>query len=420
MGKRKCIKKHTLPLLSVLCTLLGLFSASAASFFSPSALETSYAQLTAAKCKESKSNNANALFNIGESSYKEIKNTFSSLWQQNFLGTMQFIPACVNDDATDYASFPATLEGTDVSDDVAVGTAFLFSNQEKTMRFETLCINVYQKKWAYSSFANLSKDGFVFIPDYYADNLISRSTKMSSYDDLLPDYSENGTISNFQCLNIPFENSIRSWAIVGIYHAKGFNEAHYGKAFTSNDQGYGAFANGFNAPLLIGFDADFLTKNLNGFFVSSRAQTYVLKNNVETLISQDETAAGCARFFSLDSEKMAEIPSSYEIYRQCLLKRQGPSWQTILFVSLSLVFFACAVIVSKKANFKSATAAAFWLLTPTVVVGVVSGILRGFFSNEILFIALGVSHYLGLALLLSLLIETTFIVFYAKKEREGA
>ena len=285
------------------------------------------------------------------------------------------------------------------------------------MRFETLCINVYQKRWEYSSIKALGKDGFVLLPDYYADLLINRSSDMSSYDDLLPVYSSSGTPLSCKSLILPFGEQTRSWAIVGIYHAKGINESYYGQSFAYNDKDYGELANSFNSPLLIGFDYDFLVKNLNGFFLTSKAQTYTIKNNVDILASCDEKGSGCARFFTAGDEKMTEVPSSYEIYQQCLLKQRGPKWQGYLFIVLSLICIAAASMLSAKIAYTSVSNAVLWIFLPIVFVGVVSGILRGLLANRFAIVGTLISSYLGSALLIALA-ANAFALWAHYKKRE--
>ncbi len=417
MAKVKKTRNLIMAILSTGLTLFGLAFASGSSFYSGRAQEIAHAQYTAAKCQESENGSASALFNLGNGNYKEISSTFTSIWTQNFLGSMQFIPACVNEDATGYATFSATLDGSSFADDVAVGTSFYFSNQEAIMRLETLCINVYQTRWTFSSLKAFSKDGFVFLPDYYADLLISRSSDMNSYDDLLPVYSDKGSPLSCRTLTLPFGEGTRSWAIVGVYHAKGLNESYYGESFSYNDKDYGQLANSFGSPLLLGFDYDFLAANLNGFFVTSKAQTYVLTTNVDALSGCDKNKEGCARFFTADGESMIEVASSYEIYHQCLQKKYGPRWQWYLFFALSLTCLTASCLMNAKIKYRNVISAAIWTLSPTVFVGLASGIVRGVLANRTVYVGTVVSFCLGLALLIALAINGLSLLAYIKKER---
>ncbi len=149
--------------------------------------------------------------------YSCFMNTFYSM---NFSGfEFASMPALVEPENGAIRDFDISFGGENLFSDFGVASGGNYTNQESLVRFEMLCINLYkyQPKNIELSFDSSLFDGFVYIPDYLADVLISASNgKFLSYDDLI-------SLNNKEGLIVSSGDATYSYRIANVFHVNGFN-----------------------------------------------------------------------------------------------------------------------------------------------------------------------------------------------------
>lgn len=168
---------------------------------------------------------------------------FSNTYSENFSGTSTKLMTVSNE--TDVASFETSFNNEPIPFLTSVVSSKNYSNDEELLRLETVCLNIYkyrprQEEHYYDSSIY---DGFIYIPDYYADYIIDTFCPGESYDDLLlnEDLNYISLASNLKCFK---------YKIANIFHVNGFNSRNSdGKQFKYNDLNTGKilddFFNGF-------------------------------------------------------------------------------------------------------------------------------------------------------------------------------
>ena len=383
-----------------------------ASFHSPLAIIEAESRVVAEKSKENSTGLSYSTVNYGKESYGTVISAFGGVWARNFSGYMQSLPVSLDDAGTGLRSFTASFDCAEAEEKVFVGNALYYLYQKELARFETLCINVYQKEWV--SPAQLQPaSGFVYLPDYYADRLIEASPEINNYDDLLPLFSEGGELVS-KYLNISTDIGERQWAVAGIYHCSGFDLDNMGgKTFSYNDLNFGEAFNSLGLPMLIAFDSSFSAEYLNGILTVAQPKPYILEQHMRNLSTFDKGNAGLSCFFQVESGQVSPMEDSALIYSQ---SHNLPSFLFIVYCCFAL-FCLIGVLFLGKAS-RSMTAREFFFTSAPLILilGFCSSLLKNWLGTQILGVSIFFSFYFGISLLALSLISAVLIALKAKKE----
>lgn len=237
---RKSIFKILIPLFEVIVFVSCGFAFSDVNFVRKS----SELSLFANECKQNGAEYCYTNIDIsGEKKNNIPESIFSNTYSENFSGTSTKLMTI--SDNSDVASFDTLFNGEKLPFSTSVVSGKNYSNDAELLRLETVCINIYkyrarQEEHYYDS---SSYDGFIYIPDYYADYIIENYCPDYTYDDFLTNDSLNS-------ISLGNEANSFKYKIANIFHVNGFDEKHTTeKQFKYNDLNTGKildlFFNGF-------------------------------------------------------------------------------------------------------------------------------------------------------------------------------
>lgn len=168
---------------------------------------------------------------------------FSMTYSENFSKTSTRLMTVSDDNKV--ASFKTYFNDVELPFCSSVTSGKTYSNDEEMLRLETICINIYTyRERAQEHFYDPKKfDGFVYIPDYYADYIIEHFYPDSNYFDLI-----NNANEYFFCLR--YGEKEFKYKIANIFHVNGFLDHNIGSQVVKyNDYDVGKklnyFFNGF-------------------------------------------------------------------------------------------------------------------------------------------------------------------------------
>ena len=172
---------------------------------------------------------------IGDKALTCTDRYFSAVYSRNFSEGETTNVLCAMNGAVPL-KFSASIDGRPLSFSTAVLSGKTYSNQQETLRFETVCINLwkYQNRYQELSFDSTIYDGFVYVPDYIADEIIALSDDLNSYEDLIQ--SGDGT----HVFSLGGDSFDRKLKIANVFHVRGFNlEYSEGVIHQYNDRDIG-------------------------------------------------------------------------------------------------------------------------------------------------------------------------------------
>lgn len=154
----------------------------------------------------------------------------SGNYLRSFRNTPEFVRTLSYfDEEGDVAKLKVQSNGQDYSD-FAICDMGTYSNSE---RFENLDISLLRDVPRSQELNSYGTNGFVFVPDYLADQMIENSGgDLKNYDDLVPDYDELSqeeisSLLDKYALSITNEaGETLRYKISNIFRVNGFNEAY--------------------------------------------------------------------------------------------------------------------------------------------------------------------------------------------------
>ena len=122
--------------------------------------------------------------------------------------------------------------------DTTVISGINYTQNEELLRFETICINLYKFRTKAEElvFDQKKFDGFIYLPDYFANSIISSYENINSYEDLFDETFVFSIETDYKRYN---------YKVANVFHVEGFlsNEYQY------NDYNFGkkinSYLNGF-------------------------------------------------------------------------------------------------------------------------------------------------------------------------------
>ena len=400
-----------------LISALGIISLFFAGMASCNSIFISQETLYKRVAKLSEKNNHNLAYSTicyGEEGQNETINAFGASWSNNFSGSSQIIPACLDAKTNECKTFQA---GIQAMENVFIGNLRTYSNQKDLHRFEVAWINVYEAENFHPYTYSENNDGFVFLPDFYADKLIAKSGGIyKTYDDLLPS-SATDSQPRLQYLTVSDGNINRKWAIVGIYHAKGFNVNYLSSDFVYNDGDFGDALNLFGSPFLIAYDSPFFRERLNGLVIFSEAKQYSIERQTKSLAIFDEDKKSNISFYSVKNGTSAKMDGYSSIQISYLFQNDIPPLYFVFIflanISVIVFFFLVRYLPYEKA----APFLCFTALGPFVF-ALIGPVCANAFGSQFPFLYSFFSYYFGAFSLIVLGIAAGFFVYNIKKKRD--
>lgn len=173
----------------------------------------------------------------------------------------------------------STSDGVTLPFNTSLVSGVNYTNNQSLIRFETNCINLYcfRPKNEELSFDSSKYDGFIYIPDYFADYIIESNPNIKTYDDII--YSEN---INF-AIKIKNNNNEFKYKVANIFRINDFNKDYSlpEHNFSYNDGSTGKllnyFFNGFCFVSNFGHLADGNSEYSFSNILMAEPKKYVLK-----------------------------------------------------------------------------------------------------------------------------------------------
>ena len=173
-----------------------------------------------------------SLITIQDEKAKNIINgIFNSEYSSNFNGNTELM-TYVNSDGTLY-HFDLKCGNSSLNNSTWCDLN-TYSNQTDFKRFEKININLYKTPNRAEEINHYGTDGFIYIPDYFADKIIEESEgELTSYDSLIPDLSsysdeKRTTFLNKYCVCLTNPKGVlEKYKIANIFHVNGFKDGDY-------------------------------------------------------------------------------------------------------------------------------------------------------------------------------------------------
>ncbi len=205
----------------IISCLISLASLIAGSFLfqhSSFVVKTAELSIFQNECKKAKADYCFANISISESEKNNIhEQMFLNTYSDNFSKTSTRILSVSDDNGV--ANFSTSFNGTQIPFETSVVSGINYSNNKDLVRFETVCINLllFRERHVEHSYNREFYDGFIYIPDYYADYLLENNSGIgSTYMDLLE--------SDTNVITLSKGNRSFRYKIANIFHVYGFQE----------------------------------------------------------------------------------------------------------------------------------------------------------------------------------------------------
>ena len=158
-----------------------------------------------------------ANIDIKEEGNRSIEETiFSNTYSKNFGGTSTRLLSVSGDNGI--VGFKTLYNDLELPYETSPVSGLRYTNDRDLSMFETICINLllYREKSEETHIDYDKYDGFIYIPDYYADYIIENSDFLNNYLDII-----NANDTNV--IYFEYRDRIFKYRIANIFHVKGFN-----------------------------------------------------------------------------------------------------------------------------------------------------------------------------------------------------
>lgn len=356
---------------------------------------------------------------VGEKKNNLPETIFSNTYSENFSGTSTKLMAI--SDNSNVASFDTFFNGDKIPFSTCVVSGKNYTNDPELLRLETVCINIYKYRPRQEEhYYDGSYDGFIYIPDYYADYII---------DNFCPDYTYDDFLTNDSLNSISLGNNTNSfkYKIANIFHVNGFNKNHMTKEqFAYNDLNTGEildlFFNGFCFVSNYGHFSD-LNKELHTtVFCELQPKRYMLDetlmmaNNYKNAFKANEIKVAIYYSSEGGTKKVSNSDNISNIFFAAK-ENYGLVVLGIAFCFLDCSVFAVYAYICKKDLFEASSFIP--LISMPIVLLIVSFIFRSLlptksiysFFNPLIMVATAI--YLAVVLI-------TFAILVIKKKGDSA
>ena len=155
-----------------------------------------------------------------EDNSKLPETLYAATYSSNFSGKSTRLIS-VSDSEGRPSKFGVSFAGQSLSDTYSIVSGNTYSNQKDTIRFETVMINLleFREKSEELWFDQTLFDGFVYLPDYAADEIIEGNELLNNYADLID-------LAQTEPVIIGNGNKQLRYRIANVFHVNGFNESY--------------------------------------------------------------------------------------------------------------------------------------------------------------------------------------------------
>ena len=293
---------------------------------------------------------------FGKKNSNKVSSYFGATYTANFEeGRVGQRFPVIFDAASDVVEqFNVTINGQQIAS-TAIGNGVFYSSQENPVRLETVMMNLYKYRDRSEelSFDKDKCDGFIFIPDFWADEII-KINGLSSYDDLFTD-DEN----NFVTLS--FDDVAVTYKIANVFHVNGFKEEYcVDRELTYDDNNYGQIMNSYLGSFCFISNFNTVLSENNNFGASlysiNISKKLVTRNYFTTITNhfKDSNPEYEIQLFSLNEEKVPELMPITNSIKDLYFSANTYSTD-YLFLALGVISIIASLIIKFLTDQKSLT-----------------------------------------------------------------
>lgn len=247
---------------------------------------------------------------FGKDNSDQVSSYFGATYTMNFAEGQagQRFPVLVNDIEHEVKKFDVSVNDVNIAR-TAVGNGVFYSSQENPVRLETVMMNLYKYRGRSEelSFDRDKCDGFIFIPDFWADEII-KINGLSSYDDLFTDDENNFVTLSFG------DDVTMTYKIANVFHVNGFKEEYcVDRELTYDDNNYGQIMNSYLGSFCFISNFNTVLSENNSFGASlysiNISKKLVTRDYFTTITNhfKDSNPEYEIQLFSLNEEKVPEL-----------------------------------------------------------------------------------------------------------------
>lgn len=223
----------------------------------------------------------------------------------------------------------------------------MYSNQVSLKRFECININLFKEPNRDEELNTFDLDGFVYIPDYYADKIIKESNgELKTYADLLPNLStyspeQRKLFLNKYCIRSKNVNGFHeTYKIANIFHVDGFKEK-----YSYNDDESSAYLKAFLNNYVFVHSSTQIAKKMSKCLITIfDAKKYLIQERIELPLSFVDNNNIFIKCYSVSSNNVSEIKDANIALEQIIAKEYN-NFGLLWAIVLTCFFFALEIII---------------------------------------------------------------------------
>lgn len=294
---------------------------------------------------------------FGKKNSSKVSSYFGATYTANFEeGRVGQRFPVIFDAASDVVEqFNVTINGQQIAS-TAVANGVFYSSQENPVRLETVMMNLYKYRDRDEelSFDRDKCDGFIFIPDFWADEII-KINGLSSYDDLFTDDENNFVTLSFG------DDVTMTYKIANVFHVNGFKEEYcVDRELTYDDNNYGQIMNSYLGSFCFISNFNTVLSENNNFGASlysiNISKKLVTRDYFTTITNhfKDSNPEYKVQLFRLNEEKVPEVmPITNSI--KDLYFSANTYTTDYLFLALGVISIIASLIIKFLTDQKSLT-----------------------------------------------------------------
>ena len=348
LKKRKTLLIKILVIISFICPVLSCFLVGIVFSDHPSVKQHFLASEISVASKKNNDAKVFLKYSVIDDEKNISRNIFLGVYPQNFLYSTQFLTVS-EEDSFEPASFSLSNDAGAIKEKISIVDGCTYSNQEKLLRFETLCMNIYTfRQRALETYAG-GCDGFMYIPDYVADRIIEQSSgRLKYYDDLLVDGDVPEELADLLIIKIKHkDDQIKTFKIANVFHVDGYNHDYFkdgndSDAHVINDYNYGSIMKRFIGDFCVAYSYDFIRNNSYSICAAINTQPYTI-NDYATTISRGGKHFVDGMFYTVFNNDCIEIKQSSDYFATISTKYSDEIGHVIL-AALAFSFVVASII----------------------------------------------------------------------------
>lgn len=239
------------------------------------------------------------------------RNIFNSIYPENFLYCTQCLTVSSEESLTPKLF---SISNDYYSSNTSIIDGCSYTNQERLLRFETMCINIYQFRDRSVETNPRGLDGFIYLPDYLAEKIIQSSNgRLNYYEDLFSDESTPESLTDLLNIKVTSDDSVKTFKIANIFHVDGYKKQYMKEPDKAdehiiNDYNKGAEMREYLGDFVVAYSYDFIKENNFSMFVSMDSKPYTIVDYTTRLTAGDGAVEGV--FYAHNNGSMSAISLS--------------------------------------------------------------------------------------------------------------